>query len=185
MVILNEGFNQAVIEEYRERINASGRDYLIEDSEDNSDEYVNFFFIGKFEGKEVIYDAAVYTLRLHHESELYEIAEHEAAVRFPKYKGIDYHEDENGDLMALDDQEEEIGLYMAEIMMNLEEEGEVKVQEHLELDTNVDFGIGLNAALNVDVITPEVISKFIKEYNEGILQLDDTLYTFQMKDDEN
>lgn len=185
MVIINEGFNPAVLEEYKERITASGRNYLIEHSEDNSDEYVNFFFIGNFEGKEVIYDASVYTLRLHHESELYEIAEHQAAVHFPKFNGIHYREDENGDLMALDDSEEEIGLYMAEIMMNLEDEGEVKVQEHLELDTNVDFGIGLNAALNVDTITPEVISKFIKDYNEDMLQLDDTFYTFQMKDDDN
>jgi hypothetical protein len=185
MVVLNKGFNPAVIKEYRDRINASGREYLIEHSEDNTDEYVNFYFIGAFEGKEVVYDAAIYTLRLHHESELYEIAEHQAAVHFPKFKGIHYREDENGDLMALDDQEEEIGLYMAEIMMNLEDEGDIKVQEHLELDTNVDFGVGLNAAINVDTITPEVISKFIKDYNEDTLQLDDTLYTFQMKDDDN
>lgn len=184
MVDVNKGFHPEIIEQYRKKINASGKEYLIQNSEDNTDEYANFYFIGTYEGNEVVYDAALYTLRLHHESELFELAEHQAAVHFPRFKGIHYSEDENGDLLALDDQEEEIGLYMAEIMMHLEDEGEVKVQEHLEIDTNVDFGIGLNAAINVDSITPEVISKFIKDYNQDILQLDDTLYTFHMKDDD-
>lgn len=183
MVVVNEGFDPKVIENYRKKINAAGKSYIIENSEDNSDEYVNFYFIGMYEGREVVYDAVIYTLRLHHESELYEIAEHKAAQHFPKFKSIRYREDENGDLMALDDLEEEIGLYMAEVMTELEEEEEVKVQEYLEIDTNVDFGIGLNAALNVEVITPEVVKKFIKEYNDDSLKLDDTFYTFQTVDD--
>jgi hypothetical protein len=40
--------------------------------------------------KDVIYDTAIYTLRLHHESELYE-AEHRAAKHF-EYKKINYEE---------------------------------------------------------------------------------------------
>ena len=83
------------------------------------DEYAHFYFIGKFEGKDVIYDTAIYTLRLHHESELYEIAEHRAAQHFPEYKKITYEEDENGNLATLDPLEEEIGLYMAEVIMTL------------------------------------------------------------------
>lgn len=182
MTTENKGFDSQIIEKYRQKIKAAGTPYIIEDSTDNSEEFVNFYFIGTYDEREVIYDAVIYTLRLHHESELYEIAEHRAAQHFPTFKSIRYKEDENGDLMALDDVEEEIGLYITEVMTELEEEGEVKVQEHVEIDPNIDFGIGLNAGLNVEEVTPKVIKKFIKEFNEDKLKLDDTFYSFQVMD---
>ncbi|UII31549.1 hypothetical protein LVD17_24960 [Fulvivirga ulvae] len=183
MTAVNKGFDPQLVQEYREKMKKKSRNYMIVESEDKSDDYVNFYFIGMYEGKEVIYDAVIFTLRLHHNSELYEIAEHRAAQHFPEYKQIKYEEDENGDLAALDDLEEEIGLYMAEVIMELEEEGEVKVKEHVEIDLHIDFGIGLDVALNVDKITPEVISRFVKDYNEDTLELDETLYSFQLEEE--
>lgn len=174
----NKGFDPKVIEDYRSRMKAKNQNFMIIESEDNSDEYVNFNFIGEYEGKEVVYDAVLYTLRLHYHSELYELAEHKAAQRFPNYKNIKYEEDENGDLKALNDEMEEIGLFMAEVMMDMEEEEAVKVQEHLYLDPNLDFGVGLDSAQNVDRITPKVIFRFVDQYNSNTLQLDDTLYSF-------
>lgn len=179
----NKGFNPEVIAEYRRKMETRKKPYLIVESEDNSEEYVNFNFIGSYEGKEVIYDAVIFTLRLHYNSELYEIAEHKAAKRFPNFKNIRYEEDENGDLKALNSEQEEIGLFMAEVMMELEEEESVQVQEHVELDPNVDFGVGLDAALNVDKVSDKVIQRFVEQYNAGTLQLDDTLYTFAEEED--
>ncbi len=175
---LNKGFDPKVIADYRNKMKAKNQNFLIIDSEDNSDEYVNFNFVGTYEGKEVIFDAVLYSLRIHYHSELFELAEHKAAQRFPNYKSIDYEEDENGNMKALNDEMEEIGLYLAEVMMELEEEEAVKVQEHLYLDPNVDFGVGLDVGLNVEQVTPEVISKFVRQYNEDKLELDETLYTF-------
>ena len=80
----NLGFDPQVIKEHRAKMGSNN--YYVVDSEDNSNEYVNFFFVGKYENKEVLFDAAIYTLRLSHNSELYEIAEHEAAKRFPEFK---------------------------------------------------------------------------------------------------
>src|SRR3712207_7946942 len=63
-------------------------EYLLDENDENSDEYAHFYFIGKFEGKDVIYDTAIYTLRLHHESELYEIArseEHTSELQSRQY----------------------------------------------------------------------------------------------------
>ena len=182
---VNKGFDPKVIEDYRQKMKAKNQNFLIIDSEDNSDEYVNFNFIGTYEGKEVVYDAVLYTLRIHYHSELFELAEHKAAQRFPNYKKINYEEDENGNLKALNDEMEEIGLYMAEVMMELEEEEAVKVQEHLYLDPNVDFGVGLDAGLHVDEITPAVISKFVKDYNEDKIELDETLYTFEEEEEDS
>jgi hypothetical protein len=172
------------LEEIRSRILSSGKTFIQLNEEDNTDEYVQFNFLGRYEGREVVFDAIMYTLRLHHESELLEIAEHKAAQHFPDYKKITYQEDENGNMKALDDLEEEIGLFMAEVIMELEEEGEIKVKEHVDIDVHLDSGIGLDVGLHVDKITPKLIDKFINEFNEGTLKLDNTFYTFQTEDQE-
>jgi len=171
------------VQEVKNEIKKMNVNFVMVDPKDNSDEYVNFQFIGIYEGKEVVYDAVMYTLRLHHNSELYEIAEHKAAKRFSEFKQIKYEEDENGDLKLLDDNEEEIGLFMAETIMELEEEGEVKVKEHVDVDVHLDFGIGLDVGLNIDSITSDTITSFVDKYNDDSLQLDDTLYSFESEDD--
>jgi hypothetical protein len=179
----NPGFDPSTIADYRSKMKSEGRLFWPVEEEGNSDEYFHFYFIGKHEGKEVIYDTALYTLRLQHESELHEIAEHRAAQHFPDYKKITYEEDENGDLKELDSVEEEIGLYMAEVILELQEEDEVKVQEHVDMDENAEFGISLDVGLHVEKITNPVIEKLIKDFNENKLQLDDTLYTFQVEEE--
>jgi hypothetical protein len=185
MIDQNQGFLQETIEELKKELARSNKTFKIVPDEENSDEFANFYFIGQYEGKEVIYDAALYTLRLHHASEVYELAEHEAAKKFPNFKGIKYEEDENGNLKPLTSEEEEIGWFITEIIMDIEEEETIKVQEFIDLDTLHDFGIGLDAALNVDVIDEEVISKFVKEFNEDTIVLDDTLYAFQSEVEED
>lgn len=177
----NKGFDPRVIEEYKAKMLAIGQSFLVDDEDDSSAEYAHFYFIGTHEGNDVIVDAVMYTLRLEHESELFEIAEHRAANHFPNYKKITYEEDENGNLEPLDDQEEEIGLFMAEVIMELEEDEHVKVKEHVDLDVHVDFGIALDIGLHVEQITPKVIDQFIRDFNADDLNLDPTLYSFQTK----
>jgi hypothetical protein len=162
----NKGYDPAVIQEYRDSIKASGKSYILDEEDETSDEYAHFFFVGKFEGKDVIYDAVIYTLRLQHESEQFEIAEHRAAKHFPQFKKITYDEDENGNLEALDPLEEEIGLFMAEVIMELE------------------FGVSLDVSLHVESVTHKVIEKFIKDYAEDSFKPDETLYTFETQDEE-
>ena len=181
---INKGFELEVLADYKKKISLTGCTYLVESTAENSEECVHFHFIGKHENREVIYDAVMYTLRLHHESELFEIAEHKAAQHFPEYKKITYNEDENGNLKPLDDLEEEIGLYMAEVIMELQDEGEVRVKEHVDVDPHLDFGIGLNIGLNLEKITPKSIEKFIKDFNANTLVLDDTLYSFETQQEE-
>jgi hypothetical protein len=181
---VNPGFNPQIIDEYKARMTAAGKPFVYDEEDETSDEYAHFYFIGKFEGKDVIYDSVIYTLRLQHESELYEIAEHRAAKHFPEYKKITYEEDENGNLENLDPLEEEIGLFMAEVIMELEEDEAVKVKEHVDLDENTEFGISLDVGLHAERITPAIIEKFIKDFNEDTLKLDTTLYTFQTQDQE-
>jgi hypothetical protein len=179
---VNKGFDPQVIEDYRKKIHATNQHFILDEEDENSEEYVHFYFIGLYEGKEVVYDAVMYTLRLQHESEMFEIAEHRAAKHFPEYKKISYEEDENGNLAALDPLEEEIGLYIAEVIMELEEEETVKVKEHVDMDPNTDFGVALDIGIHVEKITSKEIEKFVKDFNEDSLSLDETMYSFQTQD---
>lgn len=181
-MIENKGFDPDTIQEYKNKLNVSGKIYLEDEEDEHTDEYTHFYFIGLYEGKEVIYDAVMYTLRLQHESELFEIAEHRAAAHFPQYKKITYEEDENGNLAPLDPLEEEIGLYIAEVIMELEEEEAVKVKEHVDMDVNTDFGVALDVGIHSEKITSLEIEKFIKAFTEDSLDLDENLYSFQTED---
>jgi hypothetical protein len=181
-MIENKGFDPKTIEEYRSKMKASGTTWLEDEEDEHNDEYRHFYFVGLYEGREVIYDTVMYTLRLQHESELFEIAEHRAANHFPEYKKITYEEDENGNLAALDPLEEEIGLYIAEVIMELEEEEAVKVKEHVDLDVNTDFGVALDVGLHREKITHAEIERFIRDFNEDTLNLDENLYSFQTQD---
>lgn len=184
MSILNPGFDPKAIDELKAELAKSNLGYKIIPDDENSDEFVNFYFVGMYEGKEVIYDAALYTLRLHHSSEVYELAEHEAAKKFPNFRGIKYDEDENGNMVPLNSEQEEIGWFITEIIMDIEDDERVKVQEFVDIDTHHDFGLGLDAALNVEHISDEVISKFIREFNDDTLTLDDTAYSFQSEEED-
>ena len=178
----NLGFDPDEIQKIKEEIAQTGKNFVLIDSEDNGEEFKNFYFIGVHSGKEVIYDAALYTLRMQHNSEVFDLAQHKVAQKFPEYKAINYQEDENGDIAPLDDLDEEIGLYLTEVMDELEEEEAVKVQEHVDIDENIDFGIGLDAGLNVEEITDSVIEKFVDDFNEENLKLDTTMYSFQFEE---
>ncbi|WP_375586232.1 hypothetical protein [Cyclobacterium xiamenense] len=180
----NEGFLPESIAALEKELKAAGKNFKIVPGEDNSDEFVNFYFVGKFEGKDVIYDAVLYTLRLHYQSELFELAEHEAAKKFPNYHGIRYEEDENGNLKPLKEEEEEIGWFITELIMEMEEEGTVKVQEFIDIDTHHDYGIGLDAALNLESIDENVLKKFVTEFNNDTIRLDETFYTFESEEEE-
>lgn len=179
---VNKGFDPTTIQQFKSKMTSLNQDFLLDEDDEQTDEYAHFQFIGFYEGKEVIYDAVMYTLRLQHESELFEIAEHRAAKHFPEYKKITYEEDENGNLAALDPLEEEIGLYIAEVIMELEEEEAVKVKEHVDMDPNTDFGVALDIGLHVEKITAREIEKFVRDFNDDTIQLDDSLYSFQTQD---
>lgn len=179
----NAGFDAQAIQSFKEQLKDAPFTEVQE--ADSSDEFRHIRFLGSFEGRAVVFDAIVYTLRFQHELELYEMAEHEAAKYFDNYKKLQYQEDENGDLRTLDSDEEAIGLYMAEVIMELQEEEVVKVKEHVEVDTLVEFGVGLSVGLHHETITDQVLERFIEAFNRGALQLDDTWYSFQQEGEES
>lgn len=170
---MNAGYNQEEVDLLREECEELGHNFVIVDDEPEEEaDYVQFQFIGKHEGKEVIYDAVLSTLSMHHSSRLYEEAEEKVVKIFKDFVPFEQR-DENTVV------NEEAELMMEEFIQEMEDEDTVKVAEFIELDFDFEFGIGIDAALNVEEITVEVIEKFISDFNNGTLNLDKTLYSFK------
>lgn len=181
----NEGFDPEEINALKEECQAAGKSFVYVDDNDldvlESGECVHIQFPGQYQGQEVIYDALVYTLRLHHSSLVYEMAVEEVQKTYPDYTPPE--EREAGYKIA-PDREEEAETALTEIIGEIEDTETVKVQEHIETDTDSDYGIALDVCLNTEDITDEVIENFIRQFKANTLALDTTLYSFTSEDDE-
>jgi hypothetical protein len=182
----NPGYDPAEIQHLRDECRNSQRSFVYTPNEDldepTGDEFAHFQFVGHHSGREVIFDAVMYTLRLHHSSLVYEEAERRAARSFPLYMPVDMRDET---YKANEDLDEEVELFVTELIEEIEEAEEIKVQEHIELDTSAEYGIDLDVCLNVEAVTDDVIEKFIREFNDNTLKLDPTLYSFKSVDEED
>ena len=181
----NEGYEPAEIEMLQDECRAAKASFVYveedEDEDEEADEIVHIQFVGKYKNESVIYDAVVYTLRLHHGSLVYEQAIEQVQKLYPTYKSIE-ERDENYK-MAPKIQEEADEL-LTELMEAIEEDEEVKVKEHIDIETDFEYGVSLDVCLNVPAITDEVIEGFIRSFNDGTLRLDTTLYSFSSSEED-
>jgi len=56
------------------KVKSSGQSFIFDAEDEITDDYAHFYFLGVHGGKEVLFDTVLYTLRMQHESELFEIA---------------------------------------------------------------------------------------------------------------
>lgn len=180
----NPGFDPAEIARFQEELKALGKPFKYVDEEEVSDEMAEFHFIGEYEGKPVIYDCLLGTLQLAYESNLLELAEAKTKEKFPDYRGFEFEIDDQGNAIASGEESEEIEAYKAYAMYEIEEAGEANVAESVETDPSFEFGVGLEAYLNVLEITEATILKFIEDFNAGALNLDPVRYSFESEDDD-
>ncbi len=179
----NAGLQPAEVARIKQLCAEAGQPYILNDQEPQGEEFAHFLFVGDYEGAEVVFDSVLYTLRLHHMSLLYEMAEDKACERYPEYNRISMEEEEDMNSHLPEEKWEEIELFKAELMDELEESEEVKVQEYVHLDPEFDYGVALEACLNVDEITPEIIGRFVQDCNADKLELDDTLFSFKHEEE--
>lgn len=176
----NPGFSKEEIENLKTLCKQANQSFIYIEDEDlpvsNESEMAHIQFIGKYEGQEVIYDAILFTLQLHYSSLIYEEAERQAIAQFPLYVPLEKRDETYEENEAID---EEVEMMVLEIIEALEEEDAIKVSEYLDIDHDFEFGIGLEAALYVPKLEIEIIEKFIKDFNENQLKLDNTLYSFK------
>ena len=130
----------------------------------------------------MIYDALIYTLRLHHSSMVYEKAVEQAQKEYPNYLPLD---ERSPSYKMNKEDEEQAEELITELIEAIEEDEEVKVKEHLEVETDFEYGVGLDACLNVEAITDDLVTRFIENFNGGRLKLDPTLYSFSSAEDDD
>jgi hypothetical protein len=180
----NQGLEPEVIRNFREELTASGKSFRYIEEDEVSTDMAEFMFIGMHKGKEVIFDCLLGTLRLAYESNLHELAEAKTKEKYPEYKGFEFEVDDNGNAISDGEESEEVEEYKAYAMFEIEEAGLANVAESVSPDESFEFGIGMEAYLNVAEITEETIDQFILDFNNGNLKLDPVQYSFESEDDE-
>lgn len=181
----NQGINPEEILKLKQEFASTGKPYRFVDEEEVSEEMAEFFFIGEHKGQQVVFDCLLGTLRLAYESNLLELAEARTKEKFPDYKGFDFDVDEAGNAIGEEHEEsEEVEAYKAFAMYEIEEAGDANVAESVGFDESFDYGVGMEAYLNVPEINEEVLLRFISDFNSGNLKLDPVRYSFESEDDE-
>lgn len=183
---MNPGFDPEEIAQLKKECRAEGMNFIyvedeFEDDEEENNEHAHVQFIGYHNNREVVYDALIYTLRLHHSTLVYDAALVRVQKQIPGYispdeRGLDVPDDP--------EQDEEAELLLTEFIEEIEENEEIKVSEHVEIDTDFEYGIGLEVGLNRTEITEKVIDDFIAHFNAGRLNLDKSVYSFHSSEDD-
>lgn len=181
----NEGYKPEEIQRVKDEAGRNGTNFVYNNDEINNDQIAHFYFTGFYDGKEVVFDAVMYTLRLAYNAALHEIAEEEAAKQFPDFKPMEIDPEKVGDDGEIVVQyPEEVEEFMAQVMFEIAEEDAIKVHEKVDLEPEFDYGVGMEAALNRDEITPDVIEDFVARYRDNRFTPDPTLYSFPEDDEE-
>jgi hypothetical protein len=182
---MNPGFDPEEIAQLKRECKAERLNFVyvtdeFEDEEENN-EHAHVQFVGYYKDKEVVYDALIYTLRLHHSTLVYDEALERLKVQMPGYISPDEREEDDA---SDPEKDEEAEILLTEFIEEIEENEEISVREHVEVDDKFDYGVGLEVGLNKTEINEKVINDFIIRFNSGRLQLDTSVYSFSNEDEE-
>jgi hypothetical protein len=183
---MNPGYDPEEIAQLKKECKAESSNFIFvddefEDEEENN-EHAHVQFVGVYKNAEVIYDALIYTLRLHHSTLVYDAALEKLKKEIPGYLSPDERPE---DYKISDEQEDEAELLLTEFIEEIEENEEITVREHIEIDDQFEYGVGLEVGLNKTEINEKVISDFVATYLAGRVQLDPTLYSFSGSEEED
>ncbi|ACT91716.1 hypothetical protein [Dyadobacter fermentans] len=183
---MNPGFDPEEIALLKEECKAENSNFIyvedeFEDDDDNN-EHAHVQFVGTYKNQEVIFDALIYTLRLHHSTLVYDEALERLKKEMPNYISQD---ERPANYKISEEQEDEAELLLTEFIEEIEENEEITVREHVEIDDKFEYGVGLEVGLNKTEINDKVISDFIEAYTAGKVELDPTLFSFTGSEDED
>lgn len=168
----NEGYSAKAIKTIRDQALKEGRDFVINEDVERTSESVCFYFIGEYQGNAVVFDACLFALRVEYEMAVFALAEERVEDTFPDFDLEAEIDDEDSEAMELFDEK------VAEI----EENQEITVNEYIDFDDSVQYGVGLDVCLKVTEVTDDVIAKFISDFNKGSFKLDPKEYIFKIEE---
>jgi hypothetical protein len=184
---MNPGFDPEEIAQLKKECKAERLNFIyvadeLEDDDEENNEHAHVQFVGYYKEKEVVYDALIYTLRLHHSTLVYDAALERLQKEMPHYVSQD---ERTGNEKITKEEDEEAELLLTEFIEEIEENEEITVREHIEIDDQFEYGVGLEVGLNKTEINEKTINDFIIRFNSGRIQLDPTLYSFTGSEDED
>ncbi|MCS6834125.1 MAG: hypothetical protein NZ521_11165 [Flammeovirgaceae bacterium] len=163
---------QAILDECKKK----GKKFVIVEDDTGIDEgCIHFRFVGDYEGRKVVYDTFLSTLELEFYERVYEEAIEITKEENPQYANANF-----------DDLEGEHIEIMEQIAEELAEDEDFAVQEYCYVEEENEFQVNVDVALNVPVISDEVVEKFIDDFLNNKLELDENYYSFGLgQDDED
>lgn len=140
-----------------------------QDEEEKQCAYI--LFVGKDEGRDVIYDTYLSTLSCEYHMNVLDEAEAIFFEKHPELKETDFFEFEDKYQLEYD-----------QIVDKIYQEDTIRVQEdaliYEEEDEENPTTLGLEVFLNVKEITEDVIADFIKKFNSDTFVPSDELFSF-------
>jgi hypothetical protein len=159
------------IKKLRKQCAQLGKSFIYHPDEEQDEEegqYFNFLFVGKDNGKEVIFDAYMTTLSYEYHMSVMDEADTKFFDKYPDLREKDFFE-------LNDTQQAEYD----KIVDAIYEQDLVKVQEDMVFyEDDEPHIVGAEVFLNVKVINDQVIDEFIRKFNSDTLELDDRMYSF-------
>ncbi len=159
------------IQTLEKAIKETGLSFIFNPDEelDPDKQVASIFFIAEHNGKKVIYDAFVTSLFFDFHMQVMDKAEDMLFTKYPKQKGKDYVELDEKFQDEIDD-----------IMDEIYEKELVKVTEKVEVypaDDDDEY-FEMEASINAEKMTEEVLEKFVKSFSNNTLKLDTTPRSF-------
>ncbi len=171
---MNKGLDPQEIAKLKANMKETGKSFAWNEEEEKDENFASFFFVGNHHGKEVIFDAFMYTLETEYASLTYDIAMDLVMKEYPQFANSDFDAEEGEHVDALE-----------KALMEIEEEGTSKVSEFVTVDDeDTDYGVNMTVCLNIIEVDEAQIEKFVKSYNSGDLKLDKSLYSFEPEDED-
>ncbi len=170
---MNTGFSKEEINKIDAAAQGENQSFIYQENVERSDEFASIFFTAKYKGKDVVFDAFVYTLEMEFVSNIYDAAKDAVLEEHPEHEGKDFDEDEGAHVDL-----------MEEYSVELAKDEDFQVCEFIDYDEDVDYGVSMDVCLNIPEVTTAQIEKFVSAFKAGTYEPDKTFYAFDWNDED-
>ncbi len=163
----------AEIEKLRKECAKIGKSFvynLDEEQDDEEKQFASFFFVGKDQGREVIFDSYISTLSHEYHMNVLDEAEGLFFDKHPELQETEFFELDEKQQLEYDAMVDSV--YAAD---------KIRVQEDAliyEEEDEQSVTIGIEVFLNVQEVTEQVIADFVKKFNADTFTPSEELFSF-------
>jgi len=167
---MKTGFTAEEIERVKKMSAKNGQPFEVIDLASETKDWCNFRFVGKYQGKEIVFDAFFYTLEMEFFTNVFEDAQKEVVKLYPQYTGADFDLEDGKHIELMDEYAE-----------SFVQDSDYEVQEFIQFDEDNDYSVSIDICLNLPEINEQEIARFVEKFNADQLKLDKTYYSFDFE----